>query len=89
MFVLIVKGGLMPTYEDSNVQQHVTQTKTVEVSMFWRWEDNREIEVPADMELSEIRDMIGWHDDFDAANACLVEFGVWNVTDDDGDEWSL
>ena len=79
----------MPNYEDSNVQQHVSQTKTVRVSMFWRWEDDREIEVPADMELSEIRDMIGWHDDFEAANACLVEFDVFNIDDGEGNEWSL
>ena len=65
------------------------ETKTVEVSVFWRWEDNRQIEVPADMELSEVRDIIVWNDDFDASNACLVEFDVYNVDDGEGNEWSL
>ena len=65
------------------------ETKTVEVSVFWRWEDNRQMEVPADMELSEVRDMIVWGDDFDVTNACLVEFDVYNVDDFEGNEWSL
>ena len=65
------------------------ETKTVEVSVFWRWEDNRQMEVPVDMELSEVRDMIVWNDDFDASNACLVEFDVYNVDDGEGNEWSL
>lgn len=65
------------------------ETKTVEVSVFWRWEDNKEMEVPADMDLSEVRDMIVWDDDFDPTNACLVEFDVSYITDNNGDEWSL
>tara|TARA_B100000287_G_C20628570_1_gene778834 strand:- start:1394 stop:1642 length:249 start_codon:yes stop_codon:yes gene_type:complete len=82
----------MPTYEDSNVQQHVAEnkeTKTVDVSVYWRWEDNKQIEVPADMELDEVRDMIVWDNDFDVNSACLVEFDVSNVADDEGNEWSL
>ena len=62
------------------------ETKTVEVSVFWRWEDNRQMEVPADMELSEVRDMIVWNDDFDASNSDLVEFDVYLVEDDEGNE---
>ena len=65
------------------------ETKTVEVSVFWRWEDNREMEVPADMELSEGRDMIVWDDDFDPTNACLVEFDVYRVEDTERNEWEL
>ena len=82
----------MPTYEDSNVQQHVAEnkeTKTVDVSVYWRWEDNKQIEVPVDMELDEVRDMIVWDNDFDVNSACLVEFDVSNVADDEGNEWSL
>ena len=65
------------------------ETKTVEVSVFWRWEDNKEMEVPADMELSEVRDMIVWDDDFDPTNACLVEFDVYRVEDEERNEWEL
>lgn len=65
------------------------ETKTVEVSVFWRWEDNKEMEVPADMDLSEVRDMIVWDDDFDATNAHLVEFDVYRVEDEERNEWSL
>lgn len=82
----------MPTYEDSNVQQHVAEskeTKTVDVSVFWRWEDSTQIEVPADMDLDEVRDMIVWDNDFDENSACLVEFDVSYITDNNGDEWSL
>ena len=82
----------MPTYEDSNVQKHVAEnkeTKTVEVSVYWRWEDNKLMEVPADMELSEVRDMIVSDNDFDATSACLVEFDVYRVEDEERNEWSL
>jgi hypothetical protein len=65
------------------------ETKTVGVSVFWRWEDDRQMEVPADMELSEVRDMIVWNDDFNASKACLVEFDVCRVEDDEGNDWSL
>lgn len=65
------------------------ETKTVNVSVFWRWEDNRQIEVPADMELSEVRDMIDWNSDFDASNSDLVEFDVYLVEDDEGNEWGV
>ena len=65
------------------------ETKTVNVSVFWRWEDNRQIEVPADMELSEVRDMIDWNSDFDASNSDLVEFDVYLVEDDEGNEWGI
>ena len=65
------------------------ETKTVEVSVFWRWEDNREMEVPADMELSEVRDMIVWDDDFDPTNACLVEFDVYRDEDTERNQWEL
>ena len=65
------------------------ETKTVNVSVFWRWEDNRQIEVPADMELSEVRDKIDWNSDFDASNSDLVEFDVYLVEDDEGNEWGV
>jgi hypothetical protein len=47
------------------------------------------MEVPADMELSEVRDMIVWDNDFDATSACLVEFDVYRVEDEERNEWSL
>ena len=66
------------------------KTKKVDVSVFWRIEDSAEMEVPADMELSEVRDMIVWNDDkFDVANGCMTEFDVFLVEDEEGNEWAL
>ena len=66
------------------------KTKKVDVSVFWRIEDSAEIEVPADMELSEVRDMIVWNDDkFDIENGIMTEFDVYSVDDKEGNDWSL
>ena len=66
------------------------KTKKVDVSVFWRIEDSAEMEVPADMELSEVRDMIVWNDDkFDIENGIITEFDVYSVDDKEGNDWSL
>ena len=66
------------------------ETKTVEVSVFWRIEDSHTMEVPADMELGDVRDMIVWNDDrFDIAHGCMTEFDVSLVEDEEGNEWQL
>jgi len=66
------------------------KTKTVEVSVFWRIEDSAEMEVPADMDLREVRDMIVWNDDrFDIASGTMTEFDVALVEDEEGNEWQL
>ena len=66
------------------------KTKKVEVSVFWRIEDSAEMEVPADMDLREVRDMIVWNDDrFDIASGTMTEFDVALVEDEEGNEWQL
>lgn len=66
------------------------KTKTVEVSVFWRIEDTHTMEVPTDMELGDVRDMIVWNDDrFDVANGIMTEFDVSLVEDKEGNEWQL
>jgi len=66
------------------------KTKTVEVSVFWRIEDTHTMEVPTDMELGDVRDMIVWNDDrFDVANGIMTEFDVSLVEDEEGNEWQL
>ena len=66
------------------------KTKTVEVSVFWRIEDTHTMEVPTDMELGDVRDMIVWNDDrFDVANGIMTEFDVSLVEDEERNEWQL
>ena len=65
------------------------KTKTVEVSVFWRWEAYKKMEVPVDMELIDVRDMVVWDNDFDAATSDLTEFEVFLIEDEEGNEWAL
>jgi hypothetical protein len=66
------------------------KTKKVDVTVFWRIEDQAEMKVPADMELSEVRDMIVWNDDkFDVVNGDMTEFDVSLVEDKEGNQWQL
>jgi len=66
------------------------ETKTVEVSVFWRIEDTHTMEVPYGTSLREVRDMIVWDDDkFDIANGSITEFDVYLIEDEEGNEWQL
>tara|TARA_B100001750_G_C14998167_1_gene345989 strand:+ start:77 stop:280 length:204 start_codon:yes stop_codon:yes gene_type:complete len=64
------------------------ETKRVEVSVFWRIEQTKEIEIPADMELSEVRGFVTM-DKFNVKEGYGTEFDVSLVEDEEGNQWSL
>ena len=54
--------------------------KKVEVTVFWRIEETRKIEVPYETSLRDVRDMIVWDNDkFDIKNGHLTEFDVYLI----------
>ena len=78
--------------EDTNSHNEDPTKRRVEVNVYWRWEDSKIFDVPADMSLSEVRENIlgsypNSHDgNFDFANAELHEFECWSINDMDTDE---
>ena len=64
------------------------ETKRVKVSAFWRMEQTKEIEIPADMELSEVRGFVTT-DNFDARDGYGTDFDVSLVEDEEGNQWGL
>ena len=69
------------------------KTKRVKVSAFWRMEQTKEIEIPADMELSEVRGFVtqklDFTDNFDARDGYGTDFDVSSVEDEEGNQWWL
>jgi|TARA_R110002020_G_scaffold42285_1_gene124101 hypothetical protein len=70
------------------------ETKRVKVSAFWRMEQTKEIEIPADMELSEVRGFVttgkfDFTDNFDARDGYGTDFDVSLVEDEEGNQWWL